>query len=295
MDHHPPVKHTRPTSGFTLPEILVGMALMGIVMVVGVRFTQTILKGLFRSNAMAQQNELLRQASAMINIDFFKAIKIVQADTNTLVFYVDAANEKGFGLPLSGNDPYGMPRRHSYDRDMDATVVPVQLAPVMVDGRQAGECCVGNDLDDDDDDNDGKVDVKITYQFVGTPRRLERFAQYNEGAISNRMTVIENLDPIKSSFTYFGSMAYMTGIPPANPVVAATTGEDAGLVQGTEIDLKIGNINSTAYDNQLERNWISVIRFQLALTPTKSDIKQTVLMEEITPPLLPLKKKANWP
>lgn len=245
--------------GYTLVEILVVSAIVGLVATTIYRPLHVFLRGIGQSTLGSRAMDELRPADVFLEQEFLEMVELRVARPERIEFIVDSNRSPSFDASED----------HLRDPDDDGDA-GVWLAPSEWWRR-------GNDLDDDDDDGDGKLDVWMAYSFVGDT--LVKEVSFNEGPIQ-RQTITKYIS--SGAFSYFGSLKRSNG-------VAMDTNLD-GFVTAEEIDavLPPGGVGdaSGTLNTAKELREVVYIQIQMTVDLNKDGVKERSLQKNITPPLL---------
>lgn len=264
----------RPRPGFTLVELVVGMAIMAILTVAFAGFLRSVNRAAVSAQASAEGQEDVRQGLDKLESAMLCANEITVASATLVEFICDIDETPGYDRKaLTVN---GLPRYLDADRDGDAyAVVP-----------SSAQWQVGFDLKDDDEDGDGKVD-------------LRKRVFLSSGAIWLDLSVDEQpwggahlveLMPHVSTFTlaYFGSKANLLG--------RSIDLDGDGVITAAEMDAALaprgqGNADG-ALDTPGELSYVTQIHILLGWSPSGGGASAYESESDVYPPLLPLKPDA---
>lgn len=272
--------------GMTLVEIVIAVAILGVLAVPIARFIASLTRGVTKATVQSAGGERLRPAAAALDHDLLEMNQINVSSPTALQFRVDSNRLPTYN-PDGDPDGDGVPNLKDPDDDNDLGT----LSPPAQAWRY------GDDLRDDDDDNDGKIDLQVRYVLAnGT---LTRDQNFNEGGWGQHVEVVaKDLLTAQSSFTYFGSKNQalgkkidlgIDGLPGT-----ADPGENDNVIVSTEIDRVLpptggGNANG-ALDTDLERQYIVSLHVVLRLDANHDGKEDGRFETDYDPPLLPLKR-----
>lgn len=254
--------------GVTLAEMLVAMAILGIVCIAFAGFLKYVTRTAVMENNLAQGQESVRQGLELAEAALVHANEITIA-SSTLVEFIADIDQSPF-WNRNALDCNGVPAWRSSDIDCDAATL---AAP-------ADAWKSGFNLTDDDDDGDGNIDLKERiYLQNGT---LYKDMSLNGAAWGG--SVVKLLANVSTfTFTYYGNKANQLG--------AAIDTDGDGTITQTEMDCAAGgggNCNGSL-DLQVERNYITTIRLSVGVDVNKDGQQKYQVDTDVYPPLLPLK------
>ncbi len=254
--------------GTTLAEMMIAMALLGLIAVAFAGFLKYALKASVRETSQALGQESVRQGLQKMELALVHANEITVASA-TLVEFIAGIDQSPFWNPAE-LDPNGVPFERSADFDGDAAVIQ----PSSAAWRS------GFNLTDDDSDNDGQIDVRQRIYF-------------SSGAVWHDMSLngapwggrVSRLlaDVSTFTFTYWGNKANSLGRS------IDTNGD--GIISASEMDCDPhsgGNCDGSL-DLQIERNFITTIRIDLGVDVNHDGKTDSTIETDVYPPLLPLK------
>lgn len=254
--------------GTTLSELMIAMALLGLIAVSFAAFLKYALKTTVRENAEATGQEASRQGLAKLELALVHADEITIA-SSTMVEFITGIDQSPDWNPAA-LDPNGVPFERSADFDGDAAAIQ----PSSAAWRS------GFNLTDDDSDGDGQIDVKQRIYFANGA--VWRDMSLNGEPWGGRVTKLL-ADVSTFTFTYFGSKGNTLG-------KAIDTNGD-GIISASEMDCDShsgGNCNGVL-DLQAERNFITTVRVDLSVDPNSDGKTDYSIETDVYPPLLPLK------
>ena len=273
------------TSGVTLTELMITVAILGIITLPLTYFFANTNKGLVKTSVNLEAHEQLRQAFAHIEPVMMEANQIISANVSSMTFVADSNLSP---LYLMNGDLDGDGISNIQDPDDDNDAVSSLLLPPTAQWR------VGYDLKDDDDDNDGKKDVRVN--IYKEEKKLYWAVSYNEAPWIPEL-LLDNVTTL--NFLYFGSKREDLGrnIDRGNDGNAATNdaGENDGLITQREIDWVLpptghGN-RSGSINTANELKYIVSIYLEVGFDKNGDGQEDGILRFEFSPPLLVLKQK----
>lgn len=252
--------------GYTLTEVLIVVAILGVVLVV---FGGNFIKGFSsaaRLNSQADAVMDIQQAMIFVEMDLESLTRIDVCNPRDIIFQLDSSHLPGFD---QGGDLDGDGVVNNLDIDDDGDMTGPTGLPV------AGTNFNGNDLWDQDDDNNGFIDVRCRY-FVDNGNLVRDF-NYNEGGWGlNQRVILRGISG--DVFEFFGSLNHTPG-PDAD-----RNGD--GIVTRMEIDsFPVGNGNGLI-DSALELNYVDSIAVMLNQDRNGDGISEFRLNLRIRPPLM---------
>jgi prepilin-type N-terminal cleavage/methylation domain-containing protein len=254
--------------GATLTELMIAMALLGLIAVAFTGFLKYALKTTVHESSEAMGQESTRQGLEKLDLALVHANEITIASA-TMVEFITSIDQSPLWNPAA-LDPNGVPFERSADFDGDAAVIE----PSSAAWRS------GFNLTDDDSDGDGQIDVKQRLYFANGA--LWRDMSLNGEPWGGRVTKLL-ADVSTFTFTYWGSKANALGRN------IDTNGD--GIISASEMDCAPasgGNCNG-ALDLQVERNFITSIRIDLSVDVNHDGKTDYSIETDVYPPLLPLK------
>lgn len=265
-------------------EMVVVVAVIGILAVPLSTFLNSTLKNLTKSNLKLQSSDELRQAFDKIERDFMEMNEVTFSTAALIEFRLDSYNLPGYS-DTADADGDGLTNIADADDDNDLTTI--YAANLAWRG--------GYDLKDDDDDNDGEIDVQCRYYKSGTS--LMRDFNYNEAGWGQHATVVA-INVSSLTFTYYGSKNENLGkfIDLGNDGAAGTgdTGESDGIISAREIDwvqpATGAGDRSGLIDTATERQYIMTIHFAIAQDKNRDGKEDYRLETQVAPPLVPVKR-----
>lgn len=272
--------------GVTLPELLVGMAMLGLVITAFASFFRVTATTASAVRTRTAASEQLRQALASAEAALVHANQVRVASATFVEFVVDLDQAPGYD-PDGDSDGDGVPNRRDGDRDGDAML----LYPSTAQWR------VGFNLEDDDEDADGEVDaVRRLYLSSGA---LWLDASVNGspwgGALLRRVGVgVSTL-----TFTYWGDKSNPLGRNLDRGADGLTgtadSGEGDGVVSAAEIDMTaapagMGNRNG-ALDAAGELRYVTTLRMRIGVDASGEAGTDHVIETDVYPPLMALKSR----
>jgi len=272
------------SKGFTLPEVLMALAIL-VLMGVGAHRTLLILsKGMIKTNLAVRSTMEGQKIMFALEREITHANEVTVAEKNQIQFTCDWDRTRDYD-PWGDFDGDGLVNQQDADVDNDA-------------GGGVTGWNVGYNLKDDDDDGDNKIDYQIRYTLDGNI--LYRDYSRNEEAWGQHLKKIgEGIKDLQ--FSYFGSVANNLGqfldLGEDGDPGTFDSGEADGIISEIEID-KVGPANNGdgngngELDTYVERRYITSVRVFLDLDVNADGISDFDLDGEIYPPLLSLKPMA---
>ena len=275
----------RPRRGFTLTEMIVYVAILGIAVALFSRFMTGFLKTAKSSESKMAGSADLRMALMKIESDLYEANEFTGVSKTSMTFVCDMLKNPAYGRDADF-DGDGVTNIKDTDSDNDA-----QLKFSLP--REA-QWRAGYNLEDDDDDNDGGRDVRI--QVYCSSGSLWRSSSVNEGP----WQAVKLAASISSfTFTFYGSKREDLGknIDLGDDGAAATgdAGEGDGIISEREIDWvqpPAGHGNrSGAVDTPDELKYLASVEVYMEADANRDTLTDAKLGTEVMPPLLPLKRR----
>lgn len=259
----------RGRAGVTLVEMMVAMALTGLIAVAFAGFLKYALKTAAVENDLAQGSEAVRQGLEGIELTLVHANEVTVASATFVEFTADLDQSPGWDR--NALDCNGTPLYRSADADCDAATIT----------SPATAWRSGFNLTDDDDDGDGNVDVRERIWL--SSRTVYKDMSVNGAPWGGRVTkVMANVSTF--TFTYWGNKANQ----------GLGSGLDMngdGVIDAREMDCAPGgggNCNG-ALDLAVERRYITTIRVLVGSDVNRDGKTEYKLETDVYPPLLPLK------
>ncbi|MBI5245253.1 MAG: prepilin-type N-terminal cleavage/methylation domain-containing protein [Elusimicrobia bacterium] len=261
--------------GWTLTELLVGMAIMAVACAAFASLLKYVMRATTGVRAQGEAQEEARQALMKVEEALAHANEIRVASNTFVEFVVDLDQSPNYN-PDGDMDGDGIPDYRDADRDSDASL----LMPATAQWR------AGFNLQDDDEDGDGKIDVMRRLWWDKPERKLYLDMSLDEEAWGGRRQLAaQNVSTF--TLTYFGSKANALGR------LIDLNGD--GDVAFDEMDRAVpttgmGN-NNGALDLANERRYITYVRIYLGMDKNRDGKNEYVVETDVYPPLLPLKSR----
>ncbi len=272
--------------GWTLTELVVTAAVLGIVFLVIVKFFSLSTREVSGQQQKTDAFEKLRQVFfTKIEPDLMEANEIVLAESQKIIFITDSNRMPQYD-PDGDIDGDGISNIADPDDDNDSNLI---LPPTA-------QFRAGYDLKDDDEDGDGKIDMEVCYYLSGGI--LFRDFSYDGEGWGNHIE--ELLDGITYlNFVYWGSKKEDLGknIDLGNDGIADTSdeGEGDGLISAEEIDMvppPTGHGNRDgSLDTKDELRYIVSVYVEIGYDKNGDGLEEARLKTELAPPLLVLKRR----
>ncbi|MDD5627483.1 MAG: prepilin-type N-terminal cleavage/methylation domain-containing protein [Elusimicrobia bacterium] len=261
----------RARRGVTLTELMIAMALLGLIAVSFAGFLRSMLRAGIQAQTQVQGTESVRQALARVELELSHADQVTIASA-TLVEFVADIDHSPVWDPGGDTDGDGIPNLRDPDTDCDAAAI---LTP-------ATRWQAGYNLTDDDEDGDGKVDLKERLYFAGGA--LWQDLSVDEEPWGRRVRKLL-ADVSTCTFTYLGSKANQLGMN--------CDGNGDGIVSAAEIDACAPPGGPGDGDGRLdtagEFSYVTTIRMSLGVDVNHDGKSDYSLETDVYPPLLPLK------
>ena len=277
------------SGGWTLAELMVGMAIMLVACGAFASLTKYLYTHVTKASNTAYSQEDMRQALSLLERALVHANEI-QASSNTFVEFVmdiDHSSSYAKGGDIDGD---GIPNYRDADRDGDAQIIQPSTAAWRV----------GFSLEDDDEDGDGKRDVRRRLYWSSSTRELFLDMSVNEGTWGGARLKRIAVNVSTFSLAYFGNKANTLGknIDCGSDGVCPTAGggNNDGIIDATEMDKTdaanggLGDKNGKL-DTSAERSYITMVRVHLGLDRNKDGTAESTITTDIFPPLMPLKSR----
>ncbi|MEW6557459.1 MAG: prepilin-type N-terminal cleavage/methylation domain-containing protein [Elusimicrobiota bacterium] len=277
------------SKGLTLIELMIYVAVFGIITIPLTTFFVKSLKSVYESQRKTESQEAVRVVLIEIEKDMGEANQIIASSSTAIDFIADYTKHPNYDF-YGDTDGDGIVNIQDPDDDNDASLIQPPTS----------QWKIGYDLDDDDDDNDGNPDVKIRFYLDAAAKKIYKDASYNGAAWGNN---IKELATNISSFTltYIGAKRNDLGryIDLGNDGTSGTadTGENDGIISATEIDMVQpstghGNRNGRL-DTDNEMKYINSIGIYIEMDKNTDGTADYKIETEILPPLLSLKKRVT--
>ena len=272
--------------GTTLTELMVGMAIMGIITVAFASMLRYTLKATTTAQTGGEAQEEVRQGLMKIEEVLVHANEITLASATFVEFSVDMDQSPNYD-PDGDMDADGIPNYRDGDRDNDAQA----LLPA------ASQWQAGYNLKDDDENGDGQVDVRQRVYLSGSTLWLDTRldgANWGAGRLKRIMLNVSTF-----TLTYWGNKANSLGktIDRGNDGLASTgdAGEGDGIISATEMDMVAASAGMGDRNGKLdtanERRYITSVRITLGSDKNKDGKTDYVVETDVYPPLIPLKSR----
>jgi len=272
--------------GFTLPELMIGMGIMGVACVAFSSMLRYVMKTTTTVRVQGEAMEDSRQALMRLEEGLMHASEVRVASSTFVEFVVDIDQSPLYDRngDLDGD---GIPNYSDADRDGDSAL----LQPATVQWR------AGFNLKDDDEDGDGQIDVVRRLYLLG--KDLWEDTSLNEGAWGGAYGKRIATNVSTFTLTYFGNKANDLGrnIDLGNDGGTGTgdAGENDGIITATEIDMVpapagMGD-RSGALDLVNERRYITTIRLYFGMDRNLDGNNDFTVETDVYPTLLPLKSR----
>lgn len=277
---------SRPRRGFSLTEMIVYVAILGIAVAMFAKFMTGFIKTAKSSESKMLGSGDLRVAMMKIESDLYEANEFTSVSRTSVTFICDMLKNPAYDRNADF-DGDGVPNIKDTDSDNDA-----QLKFSLPRDQQWQ---AGYNLEDDDDDGDGKVDVRIRLHH--TSGILWRDISVNESQweTSKLAASISSF-----TFTFYGSKREDLGknIDLGDDGVAGTgdAGEGDGVISEREIDWTLPAAGghgdrSGALDTPDEIKYIASIGVYMEADTNRDTLPDANLGTELMPPLLQLKRR----
>ena len=254
--------------GVTLAEMMVAMALLGLIAISFTGFLKYVLKTTVRENSQVQGQEAVRIGLESMELALVHANQITIASATMVEFITDMDQSPTWNP--AALDPNGVPFERSSDFNGSAAIIQ----PSSAAWRS------GFNLTNDDNDGDGQIDVK--QRIYLSSGAIWRDMSVNGAAWGGRVSRL--LAGVSTfTFTYWGNKANALGRS------IDTNGD--GVISSSEMDCdpRSGGNCNVSLDLQVERNFITTIRINVGVDPNKDGKTDYSIETDVYPPLLPLK------
>ncbi|MDD5656553.1 MAG: type II secretion system protein [Elusimicrobia bacterium] len=272
--------------GVTLPELMVGMAIMGIITVAFATFLRFTIKTATSAQTGGEAQEETRQALMKIEDALSHATEITISSGSLVEFVADIDQSPLYDREADW-DGDGIPNWRDADRDGDAWLVLPASAQWQA----------GDNLRDDDEDGDGRIDARRRLYLSGGDLWLDMSVNEEPWGAARLKKIMTGVSTF--TLTYWGNKANALGrnIDLGNDGAAGTgdAGENDGIISQKEMDMVappagMGNRNG-ALDARNERRYITSIRIGLGSDKNRDGKTDYAAETDIYPPLLPLKSR----
>lgn len=275
----------RADSGFTLSELLVGMAIMLIVCLAFASLLKYVMKAAISVQTEGWAQEEARQTLMKIEEALIHANEVRVASSSLVEFVVDIDHAPAYN-PNGDQDGDGIPNYRDGDRDGDANL----LYPATAQWR------IGFNLLDDDENGDVKVDVvRRLYLSTGT---LWLDTSVDEEAWGGRRKALA-VNVSTFNILYFGNKANSLGsamdLGDDGNSGTGDTGENDGVITSREMDMVqtptgMGD-RSGGLNLKNERRYVTSLRFTFGVDRNRDGKVDYQVETDVYPPLLPLKSR----
>ncbi|MBI5623667.1 MAG: prepilin-type N-terminal cleavage/methylation domain-containing protein [Elusimicrobia bacterium] len=276
----------RRQAGVTLTELMLGMAIMGIMVAGFSSLLQFVIKTTTKAQTTGEAQELTRQGLMKVEEALVHANAIMAASPTLVEFVVDIDQSPVYDANADW-DADGIPNYRDGDRDSDAN----QLLPA------ASQWQTGFNLKDDDEDGDGQMDARRRIWL--SSRTLYLDTSLNGGAWggSRMRTLMVNVSTL--NFTYWGNKANALGrnLDRGSDGLSSTgdAGENDGIISAREMDMVapvagMGNLNGLL-DTADERRYVTTVRLYLGADRNNDGTTDYAVETDVYPPLLPVKSR----
>ena len=259
--------------GYTLVELVMAMAIMGIVCVAFASMLKYVMKSTATVRVQGEALEDSRQALMKLE-EALVHVNEVRVASSTFIEFVTDIDQSPPYDPNGDFDGDGIPNVQDGDRDGDSNL----LVPATAKWR------VGFNLKDDDEDGDGRIDVLRRLYLSGKDLWLE--TSLNESSWTSRRKRIAT-DVSTFTLTYFGNKA--------NDLGRNIDSDNDGIITAREMDwvqatAGMGN-RSGGLDSANERRYITTIRVYFGMDRNRDGRNDFTVETDVYPPLLPLKSR----
>ena len=269
--------------GVTLPELVIGVAIVGLVATSFAGFLRSLTKTMMKAQTVSYAQEDARQALMKIEEALAHANEISVSSSSYLEFVADIDQAPGYNGQLD-DDLDGLPNFRDGDRDSD-----IQLILPAATQWQGGY-----NLEDDDENGDGLRDYRRSLYLQGGALWLGASADM---APWTAVRVLPNV----STFTisYWGNKANQLGrlIDLGNDGIgnSGDAGENDGVIASNEMDAVLpatglGNRNGLL-DTVNERRYVTSMRISIGVDKNKDGVTDYAIETDVYPPLLMLKSR----
>ena len=273
-------------AGFTLSELMVGMAIMGVMVAAFATLLKYVIKTTTKAQNTGEAQETTRQGLMRIEEALVQANEITVTSGTIVEFVVDMDQSPAYD-PNGDLDLDGIPNYRDGDRDSDAN----QLIAA------ANQWRIGFNLKDDDEDADGQTDVRQRIYLSNRAIYLDMSLNGGAWGGSRLKTLMVNVSTF--NFTCWGNKANSLGrnLDRGNDGLSGTgdSGENDGMISGREVDMVapvagMGDRNGLL-DTTNERRYITAIRVYLGSDRNRDGTTDYAVETDVYPPLLPLKSR----
>lgn len=270
MELHRPLNR----KGYTLPELMIGLAIMGILVAAFGLFLKQVSKATVTIAAQGHAQDKTRRALAKLEEELIHANEVRTASGTFVEFVVDIDRTPLYD-PDGDLDGDGIVNRLDADRDDDASDL---LAA-------ANQWRAGFNLEDDDENGDAQIDARRRIWLSNGTLWLDEVADGGAWGGAGLVALVNNVSTF--TLTYFGNKANNLGKnidSDANGVITAAEMDSVLPAAG------MGN-NNGGLDLANERRYITSVRARLGLDENKDGKLDYAVESEVYPPLLPLKSQ----
>lgn len=272
--------------GFTLAEILVGMAVMGAFVLVLSALLRVGFHATTKTTAASKAQEEVRTALNKIEADLYEANQILVSSMTFVELVCDRDKNPNYNRDAD-QDGDGIANFRDGDIDNDANLIVSATA----------QWRIGFNLRDDDDNNDSALDVRLRFYVIN--RALYKDASY-DGSAWEGSRLIKILDDVSSfQLNYYGNKANDLGrnidLGQDGLINTFDAGENDGIISEREMDMVasprgLGNRNGLL-DTSNEKRYITSVRVILGVDKNRDGVADYQVTTEIYPPLLALKNR----
>ncbi|HAX61016.1 MAG TPA: hypothetical protein DCX95_00425 [Elusimicrobia bacterium] len=271
----PSIVYRLPASkGLTIIELMIYVAIFGIVTIPLTTFFAKSLKSIYESQRKTESQEAVRVVLIEIEKDLGEANQIIASSSTAIDFICDYTKHPNYNFD-SDTDGDGIANIQDPDDDNDSSLIQPPTA----------QWKIGYDLDDDDDDNNGQMDVKIRFYWVSATKKIYKDASYNGEAWGNHTEELA-INITSFTLTYLGAKR--------NDLGRYVDSNNDGIISASEIDSVLpptghGN-NNGRLDTDNEMKYINSVGIYIEMDKNGDGIADYKIETEILPPLLSLKK-----
>ena len=258
------------SAGYTLAELMIGMAIMGIVCAAFATLLKYVMKASVTISSQGQSQEEGRQILMKIEEYLAHASQIQVASTTVVQFIADFDQSPSYDRNTL--DCNGTPYFRSADRDCDGNLLVAA----------ANQWKIGYNLKDDDEDGDGNIDVMQRIYYSSATRTLWFDMSLNEAAWGGRYLKKIGTDISSFTFTYWGDKSVS---------LDRNLDDNAdGIIEASEMD-NHGNRDGVL-DTTQELQYVTWIRLNMTTDYQRANKNTYVVETDVYPPLLALKPQA---
>lgn len=267
----------RREGGFTLPEMMAALAILGIILLVLGSMLWQSSKITADSDRRFRADAAARTVISQVESSVLNANEFELACSTEIIFRTDRDVQPGFS-PYADLDGDGILDLYDPDDDGDATLI----VPPTAQWR------IGYDINDDDENADNQVDLRWRIRFLSGSRTLYLDYSVNNETWGSHDETLLSKTVSTPPFTFYGSKNTLLC-----PTCSSTDTNSDGIISMAEIDAAANGGNGNGcLDTSVEREKIVTVGITLGQDEkTVDSAADSVFSLEVMPPLLYIKRR----